>query len=164
MTSYPQYWYSVGYDTEVQHHRSQVCLYFWSFLQAIMWIYLDRVESHNAQLHWETSSPKVAGVVADYLLAAHCWPDWDAAHPHASAWARKLAAAYKLDGEGQERDWPPWVSAVYRAPLTTAETKAVKAQKNLGATAKRAAAKRAAAAAVAQAASSGARSRGAAAA
>ena len=135
ITSMPDHILQPGYNKEVQHHRSQVCLYLWSFAMALYWLYMDRVESHDADSHWVTS-PKTQKVVMDFLSAAHAWPTWDAARLHAPLWERSLAAAFKHDGYKNAEAWKAWVPREMRVPLTAAERKTLASQVAAGKIAK----------------------------
>ena len=135
ITSKPDHLLQPGYNKEVQHQRSQVCLYLWSFAMALQWLYLDRVESHDAHSHW-ASSPKTQKVVEDFLFTAHAWPTWDAARVHAPLWERRLAAAFQLDGYERKEAWKAWVPLETRVPLTKEEMKTLASQVAAGKTAK----------------------------
>ena len=117
---------STGYDTELQHHRSQACLYWWCFRRALYWLSVDRVESPDAHVHW-VDHPRTLKVVKAFLTAhAKAWVSWaDVPAEARELWSRALACAYHED-EVREKwvtDWPVWVPAELRAPLTMAERK-----------------------------------------
>lgn len=119
---------SSGYDTELQHHRSQACLYWWCFLRALYWLSMDRVESPNADVHWD-DHPRVQKVVKAFLAThATAWATWaDVPADARTLWARELACAYYADEIEQNwvDDWPVWVPAELRVPLTKAERAAL---------------------------------------
>ena len=106
-----------GYNTTVQHHRSQVCLYWCRFVEAIRWIWADRMESSDADTHWAATHFKTAKVIRDFLTSAHAWGELGAVD--AVLWARALARAYMQD---EKCDWPAWVSDAIRVPLSAAES------------------------------------------
>ena len=106
-----------GYNTTVQHHRSQVCLYWCRFVEAIRWIWADRMESYNADTHWAATHFKTAKVIRDFLTSAHAWGELGAVVE--VLWARALARAYMED---EKCDWPAWVSNAIREPLSAVES------------------------------------------
>jgi len=136
VTTKPGYIWQAGYNTDVQHHRSQGCLYVWSFERAVFWLYADRVESHDAHLHWIVKSPLTHKVVKDFLAAALAWPSWHAAKVHAPLWERCLAAAFQVDGYVKKQGWPVWVPNEIRVPLTQEEKKTLAKQVAAGDAAK----------------------------
>ena len=131
-TSYPDYLWQGGYNKAVQHHRSQACLYWWCFLQALYWLYADRVESFDAEKHWMADHPATADFIVDFLKATHAWDRWEDVE-HLDLWARYLAASWKSD---ENEDWPVWVLEKVRVPLSKKERAALGALVTAGYAAK----------------------------
>lgn len=112
------------YDKDLQHHRSQACLYWWCFLEALKWLSVDRVESPDADVHW-VDHPRTQKVVKAFLAKhATAWASWaDVPADAKTSWARHLACAYHEDEISQNfvKDWPLWVPDELRLPLTAKE-------------------------------------------
>jgi hypothetical protein len=118
-----------GYDTELQHHRSQVCMYWWCFHRALYWLSVDRFESPDAHLHWG-DHPRAQKVVKAFLtMHQTSWATWPRVPDDArTLWARALACAYFEDEveQGWVADWPMWVPAELRAPLSKSERESLR--------------------------------------
>ena len=103
----------------MQHHRSQVCLYFWCFVEAVRWLWKDRVESSDADAHW-SDHHKTSAVIRGFLFAARGWEELQA--DVQMLWARALAHAYKADHK-KDTPWMEWVPAELRRELSKEEHK-----------------------------------------
>jgi hypothetical protein len=120
LTSFPRVRGQRGYNTEVQHHCSQVCLYFWCFVEAVHWLWKDRVESSDADAHWRDHHTTSA-VIRGFLSAARGWEVLQL--DVQTLWARALAHAYKADHKGTP--WMEWVPAELRQEPSKQERKRI---------------------------------------
>jgi hypothetical protein len=118
LTSFPENLRgSRGYNTEVQHHRSQVSLYFWCFETAVHWLHTDRKESPDAAVHWREDHARTAVVIQRFLNKA---ADTELSAAVREQWARLLAHAYMADHDAGT-EWKAWVPVVLREEPSVAD-------------------------------------------
>ena len=118
----------VGYNASMQHHRSQACIYWCCFIDAVRWLWADRKEAHDEDRHWGDCK-KTQVVIRDFLTASL---GMEQLRDDACAlWARALAWAYVTDEKMES--WPRWVPDGLRGVLTDADTAQLQAAVQRGA-------------------------------